>query len=73
MKCGIAILVRTIGTHYEFGAALPEGTFLVTNAEEVLTDDDFGKPTLVRYEPADQFCEVITMERVEDALSKVSR
>lgn len=71
MKTAIATLVHTFGSHYEYAAALPEGNFLVSNGDEELTAEDFGKPVLVRYEPQDQFCKVIPMEVVENALRTV--
>lgn len=70
MKTAIAILTPTFGkTHFEFAAVLPEGNFYVSNGDEELTEKDLGKYVLVRYDPHDQFCKVITMDVVENALS----
>lgn len=36
-------------------------------------DDNIGRPVLVRYEPQDQFCEVILMDKVERALAMLDK
>lgn len=72
MKTAIAILVPTIGTHYKFAAALPEGNFYVSNGDEELTEKDLGMHVLIRYNPQDLFCKVITMDIVENALSSLN-
>jgi hypothetical protein len=52
-----AILVRTVNImNYPFAASLPEGNFLVSNFEEDLTEEDYGKQVIVEYDPQDQFC-----------------
>lgn len=69
-KLAIATIVRTVGTHYEYAAALPEGNFLVSNGDAELTEDDFDKPAVVSYTPDDQFCTVIPLYQIERLMSK---
>ena len=71
MKTAIALLTPTYWkTHFEFATVLPEeGDFYVSNGDEELTGEDMGKYVLVHYSPQDQFCKVITMDVVENALS----
>jgi hypothetical protein len=68
-KLAIATIVRTVGTHYEYAAALPDGNFFVSNGDAELTEDDFDKPAVVSYTPDDQFCTVIPLYKIQRLIS----
>ena len=60
MKQAKGTIVRTVNImNHDYAIALPEGNFLVSNGDEHLREEDYGKEAIVKYDPQDQFCKFI--------------
>jgi len=76
-KVAFAIIAKMEGkdkwedqTAYPYVAQTTEGTSpLILEGGEELDDNDIGTPCLICYMPDEQFCHLIPIETVRDALS----
>jgi hypothetical protein len=73
MKTAIGIIIcKPDALSCDYAVALQEGTFLVSNAADLLTGDGYilevGDHIVVRYNPQDQFCRIIPIKEVGEAL-----
>jgi len=73
MKTAIGILVSKPNVvNCDYAVALQEGTFLVSNQADLFTGDGYileqGDHVVVRYNPQDQFCRIVPIKEVGEAL-----
>jgi hypothetical protein len=67
----IATITRSINMDdFPYAAQTPDGAFLVKNHKEI-SHSDLYTHKLVRYNPQDQFCEYVNVERVQIVMETV--